>query len=268
MKNKKSLIKRLIQRLAPCLLGALLMPGTAQAVNYYWTNGSGDGVYTNKLNWSPNALPETTDYTADVVIFGTQGGTPTTVTRIAYATPNWATTPNLLHVRFDTAGWTFTSSINIENLNTLNSYGSGTNTVNFSWQQKDNQTWTVGLGNTLYLAKSFYARNKTITLNGGGTLFCSSPFDGYGSGNTYGIKIQNATLKINGNTTSSAVGLVWIDKQEARLQLKTTVAIAKALIGPTNRIRDNVGFGLKVADIGGGYVEISPKILGSLIEVQ
>ena len=34
MKNKKSLIKRLIQRLAPCLLGALLMPGTAQAVNY------------------------------------------------------------------------------------------------------------------------------------------------------------------------------------------------------------------------------------------
>ncbi len=120
----------------------------------------------------------------------------------------------------------------------------------------------------LYLAKSFYARNKTITLTGGGTLFCSSPFDGYGSGNTYGIKIQNATLKINGNTTSSAVGLVWIDKQEARLQLKTTVAIAKALIGPTNRIRDNVGFGLKVADIGGGYVEISPKILGSLIEVQ
>lgn len=265
--NRLSFKKKLIQHLAPCLLATAFLPTAAQAVNRYWTNASGNGIYTNTANWNPAALPETTDYTPDVVIFGTQGGTPTTVVRIAHKNPNWAPNNNMLHVRFDTAGWTFTSP-GIDNLRTFKSYGAGTNRVNFVFNMRDSQTWTIDTGNTLYLAQSFYARNFVVTLNGGGTVFCSAPFTGYGSGNIYGIKVQNATLKINGNTTSSDYGLVWIDKKEARFQLKTTVAAAKALIGPTNRIRDNVGFGLKVADIGGGYVEITTKVLGTLIVVK
>ncbi|MGI5869039.1 MAG: hypothetical protein ACOX9C_06325 [Kiritimatiellia bacterium] len=268
MKKTRPCIKGFVRRLVPCLLATALMPCAAQAKDYYWTNASGDGVYTNAANWNPVGLPETTDYTSDVVIFGTQGGTPTNVTRPAYSNPSWVKPQNMLHVRFDTAGWTLTAPT-IDNLRTFESYGAGTNTVNFYFNMRDSQSWTIETGNTLHLAQTFYARNHTVTLNGGGTVLCSAPISGFGSG-TYGVKIQNAVLKINGSTPSSfgAVTVVWIDKKEARLQLKTTVAAAKGLIGPTNKIRDNVGFGLKVTDVGGGCVEIAPQVLGTSIVVK
>lgn len=262
MKNKKLYDQVIIPSI--CLFVLAFMPMTVQAVDCYWTNASGDGIYTNTANWNPNALPQTTDYTADVVIFGTQGGTPTTVTRINYSNPSWVSDQNMLHVKFDTAGWTFTSTT-IKNLKTLKSYGLGTNTVDFYWEQKDNQTWLIGEGNMLYLAKSFYARGQVVTLTGGGTVYCSAPFGGYSSG-SFGIKVKGVTLKINGTTPSSAAGVVWIDSQEARFQLKTSVTAAKNLIG--SKVFDNVGFGLKVTDVGGGYVEFSAKVLGTLIVVQ
>lgn len=254
---------------AMALLAAVsLMAASAQATNYYWDNESGNGLYTNSVNWHPNGLPETTDYTADVVILGKAGVSPMTVTRLLYAKPSWATTRNLCHLRFDTAGWTYESLQTIQNLKTLASYGAGTNTLNFYWEQMGSQTWTVGAGNTLRLAQSFYCRANTITLTGGGVLQCVGAFSGFGAPSIYGIKVQNATLRIEAATPSSAAGVVWIDAKTARLQLRTSVAAASSLIGPTRKIRDNVGRGLRVTDIGGGYVEIAVKTLPTILQVR
>jgi hypothetical protein len=253
--------------LSALALGAAVfwMPLASMATDYYWTNASGDGVYTNKANWNPYGLPQTTDYTPDVVILGVQGGTSNIVTRLPYA--NGSATANLCHLRFDTAGWTFTSAITIENLKTLKSYGSGTNVVNFYWNQMGNQAWTVGPGNTLYLAKKFYCRGNTVTLTGGGALRIPGAFDGYSSVN--GIKVQTATLRIEAATPATSTGgVVWMDAKTARFQLKTTVVAAKALIGPTNKIRDNTGNGLQVTDIGGGYVEVTVKPLSTVLTIR
>ncbi len=239
--------------IAAIFLGA----ASALAVDYYWTNAAEDGVYTNPANWTPNGLPDTTDYTPDVVVLNSAYCAPSTITRLAYFQPDWTSLPTINHIRFDDAGWTFASYSPIDYLATLNSQGVGTNTVTFIFSQNGYQTWNIGEGNTLHLTASFYARDKTVTIDGGGTLLLGSAFSGFGDDHVYGIIVKNATLRVNANDVSY-IGRAWINARQAKVQLRTTLANANNLIG--HKILDSFGYGLKAKEIGDGFVEIAPAI--------
>lgn len=239
-----------------------------KGANISWTGAGGDGSYTNAANWTPRR-PNNNDY-EDTVVFGSLG-TPATIVLAKLPGPAWDPTlqvPSHLGVRFDTVPWTLSDSggVAYNEITTLSSSGGGTNTIASSLNVHNPATWTVGSGNVLYLTKGFYEKDKNINLQGGGTLRVGVSIGGYGSG-TWGIHIRDAVLRIDAAAPySSGGGAIYLSRSAAKFQLKTTVAAAKALIG--TRIRDEVGTGLKVTDIGGGYVEVTVAPRATLITLR
>lgn len=220
----------------------------AGATDRTWSGAAGDGSFTNTANWTGATLPANNDY-GDLAIFGS-AATPRTVTLSA--------TRNILGVSFNTAGWTLSGS-NFTTLTRLSSAGLGTNTMHISFEVRyDNATWNVSIGNTLLLAASFYQRSNNVLLTGGGTLEINSAITGYtGTTGAWGLRINDGTT-VRFNTATlyyNAAGAVFLNSSAARLQILTSVSAATLMLG--DRIRDGVGNGLIVTDIGGGYVEIT-----------
>lgn len=225
---------------------ALVAP--LSAVNRTWDGEANNGDFGTALNWSGNTAPANNAY-GDVAIFGAS---------TSAGTVNLAGGRSIKGLSFETAGWSLTGS-SFSNLSALSSAGVGTNTLNMSFQVEYTPTWNVAAGNTLYLANSFYQRNKNVTLTGGGTLQVASGITGFtdGSIGVWGLHLQDAVLRFNASSpyASNAKGAIFMDDASARLQLLTSVSAAEALIG--TRIVDTTGLGLLVTDIGGGYVEIT-----------
>lgn len=218
------------------------------AANITWTGSAGDGSFATGSNWAGGVPPASNDY-QDTAVFGS-GATPGAV--------NVPASRSLFGMRFDTAGWSLGGSA-FADLRNVTSAGAGTNTVAQSFNQKYSGTWSVGAGNTLSIGSGFYQRSYDVTLAGGGTVASGTLFNGYsGTVGTWGVHIKDATLKISAATpyTSSCAGAVFLENAAARLRLLTSATAAQALIG--TRIVDGLGLGLQVADVGGGYVEVSP----------
>lgn len=226
----------------------LALTGIASAADRVWTGAAGDGSFTNTLNWSGATLPANNDY-GDTAVFGS-AATPSTVTLSAAR--------NIHGLTFSTAGWTV-GGANFSTLTRLTSAGVGTNTINQSFELRyDNAAWSVSSGNTLVLANSFYQRSNSVNLTGGGTVIIATAITGYtGTTGSWGLKINDGTtVRFNSATLYyNAAGAVFLNDANARLQIQTSVSAAQLMIG--DRVRDGVGAGLQVMDIGGGYIEIT-----------
>jgi hypothetical protein len=219
------------------------------ATNRVWTGGGGDGLFTNTANWTGGTVPANNDY-GDTAVFGSPA-TAGTVTLSA--------SRSIHSVSFTSAGWTLTGS-NFSNFTALSSAGIGTNIFDVSFElQYNNANWNVSLGNTLLMTKAFYQRDRSFNVAGGGTLAIGTAITGFGGTvGAWGMKITDATTVRFDTATpysTSSAGAVFLNDAGARVQILTSVSAAELLIG--NRIRDGVGSGLLVTDIGGGYVEIT-----------
>lgn len=219
------------------------------ATNRVWTGTAGDGSFTNTANWTGGTVPANNDY-GDTAVFGSPA-TAGTVTLSA--------SRSIHSVSFTSAGWTLTGS-NFTNFTALSSAGLGTNIFDVSFElQYNNANWSVSLGNTLLMTKGFYQRDRSFNVTGGGTLAIGASITGFGGTvGTWGMNINDATT-VRFDTANpysgSSAGAVFINNSASRVQILTSVSAAELMIG--NRIRDGVGSGLLVTDIGGGYVEIT-----------
>lgn len=217
------------------------------AANRTWDGEAGDGEFTTALNWAGNTLPANNDYN-DIAVFGATA-TAGTVTVTGSRSING--------INFETAGWTLSGS-SFTNLSKLFSAGAGTNTMNMSFEQRYTSSWTVASGNTLVLANSFYQRSQNVSVDGGGTLELASSITGFGGTvGSWGMNLGNITVRFDTAApyASASAGAIFMNSADSRLQLMTSVSAAESLIG--GRVRDGVGAGLLVTDIGGGYVEIT-----------
>lgn len=220
----------------------------AQALVIVWNGANGDGQFATGGNWVGGNAPANNDF-GDTAKF--DGGTPTSV--------NLAASRKIKGIEFSTSGWSLTGSA-FSDLTNIVSNGAGTN-VMVGIQLFAANTWTIGTGNTLaFNTGQLYQKDKNLTLTGGGTLSLAGQLGGFsGSTGTWGIRVQNATVRFENSATpySSTAGTIYIDTLNAALELKTTVASATALLG--GRVRNSSGGGtdLLVTDIGGGYVRIT-----------
>ncbi len=220
---------------------------TLVAANRTWDGEAGDGEFTTALNWSGNTVPANNDY-GDTAVFNA------TVTA---GTVNLSAGRSILGINFQSAGWTLTGSP-FGNLTQLTSAGAGTNTLSMSFEQRYTGNWTVASGNTLVLANSFYQRSQNVTVDGGGTLQLASAITGFGGTvGSWGMNLGDITVRFDTATpySSASAGAIFMNSADSRLQLLSSVSAAESLIG--GRVRDGVGAGLLVTDIGGGYVEIT-----------
>jgi beta-glucanase (GH16 family) len=233
------------------LLGAAAILAASfplHAANRTWNDSAGDGSFATGTNWSGGVAPASNDY-QDTAVFGGSAA-PRTV--------NVPAARSIFGLRFETAGWTLAGSA-FNDVRNLSSAGAGTNTIGQLLNQKYTGTWTVNAGNTLVLGGGFYQRNYTVTLSGGGTLQVASALGGYaGAVGSWGLRVQDATLRVNASSpyASGSAGAVFLDAAGAKLQLQSTVAAVQSLVG--TRIVDGLGGGLQVADLGGGFVEVTP----------
>jgi beta-glucanase (GH16 family) len=120
-------------------------------------------------------------------------------------------------------------------------------------------TWTVSSGNTVVLP-SLYQKDKNITLTGGGTLQMNATIGGYsGTVGSWGLHIASGRVRFSTATPYQAGtgGAVFLNGPEASLELPTTITGASSLI-TAGRIVDELGDGLVIDDIGGGYVKVYP----------
>lgn len=224
---------------------------TLSAANRTWTGAVGDWDFSNGLNWSGNTAPADNDY-ADTAIFNASA---------TAGTVNVPAARSIRGITFESAGWTLSGAA-FSNLNSLTSSGAGTNTFNQSVNVHSSGTgvsWSVSSGNTLAFAAGFYQRDKNINLAGGGVVEVGASITGFsGTLGSWGLYINDATtVRFTTSTPyhSSSAGAVFIRDASARVQILTSVAAAELMIG--GRIRDGVGAGLQVADLGNGYVEIT-----------
>jgi beta-glucanase (GH16 family) len=217
----------------------------ALAATRTWTGTAGDGAYATAGNWDSGVAPANNDY-QDTAAFsaGAQTvGVP--ASRKVYG------------LNFQTAGWTLSGG-SFSELTAISSAGTGTNTL-VGVTAHAHATWTVDAGNTVVLP-SFYQRDKNITLTGGGALQFNAMIGGYsGTAGTWGVHVANGKVRINASAPyqSGTAGAIFINGPDASLELQTTIAGANSLIG-AGRIVDELGNGLAIDDIGGGYVKVYP----------
>ncbi|HOF19077.1 MAG TPA: PEP-CTERM sorting domain-containing protein [Phycisphaerae bacterium] len=224
--------------------------GQAFGATKTW-DGSEGTEWPNGLNWVGDSAPTDGDW-GDIARFAE--------TSPANKTPNLTANRKVQGILFDnSAGWTIGydgATKRVLTLRTISSSGSGTNTATVQIKTyQSNLAWTVSTGNTLALVGGLYhdGSSYTITLSGGGTLSVTGRIDGYSS--TLKTNVADGVLKISGSTPYTNGGSVHITGDTGVLQLQTTVAAATALIG--TKIIDDVGKGLSVTDIGGGYAQIA-----------
>jgi hypothetical protein len=219
---------------------------TTQATDIVWS-GAVDSAYTTSANWVGGSVPADNDW-QDTATFAQ--------TLPANKTPNLTINRSVRAIDFlDSTGWTLSGSGKTLKLRSLSSTGSGVNTVSARLKSVySGNTWNVGVGNTLALSGGLYqdSGGSIINLSGGGTLAITSRIDGWSS--TLKMYINEGTLKISGSTPYVNGGAVYIKSVDSYLQLQTSVSAATALIG--TKIIDDVGNGLDVTDIGGGYVQV------------
>jgi beta-glucanase (GH16 family) len=227
------------------LVFLLSITSALHAASITWTGTAGDGAYATAANWQGGVAPANNDY-QDTAVFNSGARTVTV-----------PASRKVAGLSFLTAGWTLSAG-SFSELTTLSSSGSGTNTL-VGVTAHAHATWTINTGNTVVLP-SLYERDKNITLTGGGTLQMNASIGGYsGTAGTWGIHIVNGRLRFNTATpyTSGTGGAVFINGPDASLELPTTITGANSLIG-AGRIVDQLGDGLAIDDIGGGYVKIYP----------
>ena len=235
--------------LVTTLLPVMITCATASssvAATIPWNGGGGDGNYATAANWIGGIAPANNDY-QDTAAFD--------------AGPRIVTLPasrKVSGLSFLTAGWTISGG-SFADLRTITSSGDGTNTVGVPVNAKASATWTLGAGNTLHFSSTFYQRSNNLTLVGGGAITFANSLSGYsGTVGSWGTHISDGTVRIsqaNPYSTTSA-GAFFSSGPTAVLQLQTTVAAAQALVG--SRIVDELGAGLVITDLGGGFVSISP----------
>jgi hypothetical protein len=235
-------------RFTSLALVSLALAAPLFAVNRTWDGEAGNWDFATALNWSGNTVPANNEY-GDTAVFGAS---------TSAGAVNLSGGRSINGITFETAGWSLTGA-SFTNLSKISSAGAGTNTFNLGFQVQYSPTWNVAAGNTLYLANSFYQRDKNVILTGGGTLQVGASITGFTSGNigVWGLHVQDAVLRLDTGTpySGSAKGAIFIDDAAARVQLLTSVAGAQSLIG--TRIINTTGLDLQVVDIGGGYVEIA-----------
>lgn len=223
--------------------------GQAFGATKTW-DGSEGTAWSNGLNWVGDSAPTDSDW-GDIARFAE--------TSPANKTPSLTASRKVQGILFDNStGWTigYDGATKVLTLRTISSSGSGTNTATAQLKTyQGNLTWTVSTGNTLALDGGLYqdGSNRVLTLTGGGTLSVTGKIDGYSS--TLITNVADGVLKISGSTPYASGGSVHITGETGVLQLQTTVAGATALIG--TKIVDDVGKGLSVTDIGGGYAQIA-----------
>lgn len=230
---------------AVCLVG--LGCPTAQAANITWSGLGFDGNWATGANWIGGTAPQNNDF-SDRGVFG------------ASATPGTITVPSNRDARgvyFETAGWTVGA---FSDLQDINSAGLGTNSLGFFNIRniQSTVTWNISAGNTLDLFNGFYGRNQELIVQGGGTLLIDNDVNGFTSPE---MRIRDVTVRVDDPRvyTTSSGGFVTLEDVNSILQLQTTLTGAQNQIGST--IFDGVGNGLTVADIGGGFVQISSTFI-------
>ncbi len=245
------------------VVAAFLLPHTVAAANVVW-DGKAGVLYTNDMNWVGNAAPRNNDY-QDVAIFRENAPVDPPANR----TPTLSGNRSVTGVRFeDSVNWILGGTGNLY-IKSFYSTGVGANAIDANVEMKSaGATCTIGSENTLTI-KSLRIPNFGINLTGGGSLHLDGQLVGNSSPAAYHININDALLRIAATQPAQAAsGYVKINQPQARLQLKTTVVAAKNLIGDDKRIRDGVGLGLTVTDIGGGYVEVSVAPRPTLITLR
>lgn len=236
---------------------AAMAAAPLHAANIVW-NGNIDNDYGKAANWQGGVLPANNDF-ADYAIFGS--GTPATPGTLTMTTSIPTSGGQRQHqgLKFTNAGWTI--DVPFTQIGPISSLGAGTNTLNSTAntvpQIHEATAWTVGVGNTLFLADGLYQKNFGINLGGGGTLRVASAIGGFGT--TGGFKIQaDTTLQVDAATpySSAAAGTAYISNATARLLLKTqnTTAVT-AMFG--TRIVDQVGNGLTASIYDSQYVLVT-----------
>ena len=217
----------------------------ALAATRTWTGGAGDGLYVTGTNWDAGVAPANNDY-QDTARFDLGAQTVTV-----------PSSRKVFGLNFATAGWTLSGG-SFSELTALSSAGAGTNTLVGVTAHAD-ATWTVNSGNTV-IVPSLYERDKDITLTGGGTLQFNASIGGYsGTVGSWGLRIVNGRARFTTSTPylSGTAGAVFISGPDASLELATSVSGANSLI-TAGRIVDELGDGLAIDDIGGGYVKVYP----------
>jgi len=231
-----------------CAIAALCLTSPTHAATITWSGAAGDGLYATATNWSGNIAPANNDY-QDTAAFNTGARTVTV--------PAGQKVANL---SFLTAGWTLATG-SFSEVTAITSAGTGTNTL-VGLTAHASATWNIASGNTV-VVPSLYERDKSITLTGGGSLQFNATIGGYsGTVGTWGIHISDGRVRINSSApyTSGTGGAIFINGTDASLELQTTVAGANSLI-TAGRIVDQLGIGLAVTDLGGGFVKVAPTSL-------
>jgi len=241
----------------------VLISGTISlqaATKIYW-NGSIDNLYTNGANWVGGVVPTDNDYT-DQIWFN-----DSKLSGVSNKTTTLTGSRKINAIVFENTGY----SINGSELTTkyLNSYGIGTNTIADLKSGTSSYTYNIRTNSTVVINAMYQDNsNQTLTFQGGGTLIFNDYIDAWGTGYQ---KINDVLMIVRANKVhAKTTSITKLMLQESELQLLTTVSGAEALI-TAGRITENLGQGLQVTDIGGGYVSImikEPVVLGTIILLQ
>ncbi len=239
------------------LATVLALPASAATMT--WSGASGTDWATGG-NWIGNTAPANTTYT-DAARFADTDPAP------ANKTPTLTANRNITTVIFDdSTGWTIGGAAYSLKTRGLTASGTGQNTIaaKFSVVEEANHAWSVATGSTVRFTGSEFryfgydAGVFAITVTGGGTLHLDKSV----LTNNDQIHLENATMRVEqASPVSNHSGAVKFTGASSKLQLKTTVAAATALIG--TRILDGTEQeqGLLVTDLGDGYVEVTVKPL-------
>lgn len=237
------------QNLAVALLAAITLAAPAMADTITWTGAAGTDFETAG-NWSGTFTPPRNTDFQDTARF--------TENAPANKTPHLSVGRSVLGLLFDNStGWGLTgATLTLKN---LTSTGAGDNSVNALKIVAGNRTWTVGSGNTFNVNSLIQdGSNNTLKIQGGGTFHVGGQIQ-FSFSNANKLNVDESTVRIDAATAySNANGTVHILTENAKLQLMTSVANATSQIG--TKIIDDFGSGLKVTDLGGGYVQVSVAI--------
>ncbi|MDA3799055.1 MAG: hypothetical protein PF692_08240 [Kiritimatiellae bacterium] len=245
-------------RILRLMLLLLLATTSLQATTRYW-NGSVNNLYTNGLNWVGGVAPANGDYT-DLIYFN-----DTKLSGLMIKESELTSNRSIREVVFEDAGYSLSGNQILARK--VLSYGTGTNSIN-ALKFIYNYNCNSYPGNTLNIIQSVYIDGgNTIKFAGGGTIVFNNSFGGWG---TSYQEIYDALVVFKKSQVSTKTYFTKLMQTESELQLKTTVSSAESLIS-AGTITDNLGQGLTVTDIGGGYVSIKiapPKIPGTVFIVK
>ncbi len=246
------------------LIAGILLVSQARANIVTWTGADGTAPtnFEVSANWTGGVapgIPRNNDY-SDIARFA--------LTSPANQTPTLTINRTVNGIRFDNSvGWTLGTAGKQLTLKTVESSGNGTNTVTAQLKTgQGNYDWTIGAGNTVNLVGGLIqdGSGRSLTLKGGGTMIVVGGINPAYSSAVNKFYIELGTLIVDTATPyryggNANNGLTYITTADGFLQMKTTVANAQNQIG--TRIIDNVGNGLTVTDIGGGYVQVTSTLI-------